>query len=259
MSNIIAKGIDVSANNSKINWDRVKQSGIDFVIIRCGYGNSITQKDKRFEENYAGAKAAGLKVGAYHYSYAMDAADAIREATACLEMIKGKQFDYPIYFDFEECSEKYNQNGLPQATKAAIITSFCEALEKAGYWTGIYSFASLLTNLPVALTKRFAIWVAHTGVPRPSFSGDYGMWQYSHTSNVQGANTASGNCDANYGYVDYPTLIREAGLNGFSKQAKPTWDITIRNVPTEAEAKTIAQRIAVLGYNDHVVTPHTNT
>lgn len=247
-------GIDVSYANGVINWQAVKNSRqVDFAILRCGYGCVLSQKDKQFEANYTGAKAAGIPVGVYHYSYAMNAADAVREAEACIEMIKGKQFEYPIYYDFEETNPKYNQQALPQATKVAIITAFCETLEKAGYWAGVYSFASMLNTLPATLTKRFAVWVAHTGVNKPSFAGDYGIWQYSHTGNAPGANTSAGSCDMNYGYVDYPTLIKAAGKNGFTKQAASTWNITFTGISTEAEAKTIAQHIAVIGYTAHTI------
>ena len=96
------QGIDVSRHNTITDFRKVKGSGIDFVIIRAGYGREISQKDPQFETNYKNAKAAGLNVGAYWYSYAQSVEEAKIEAKVCLQAIKGKKFEYPIYFDLEE-------------------------------------------------------------------------------------------------------------------------------------------------------------
>ena len=96
------RGIDVSKWQGNINFQKVKDSGISFVIIRAGYGKLPSQKDKCFEENYCKAKASGLDVGVYWYSYAMSVDEAREEAKACLSVIKGKQFEFPVYFDLEE-------------------------------------------------------------------------------------------------------------------------------------------------------------
>ena len=101
----MSKGIDVSNHNGTINWAKVKASGaVDFVIIRAGYGKSISQKDKQFENNYAGCKAHGIPCGAYWYSYAITPAEAEAEARVFLQAIAGKQFEMPVYFDIEEKS-----------------------------------------------------------------------------------------------------------------------------------------------------------
>ena len=96
--------IDVSKYQGDIDWAEVKRSGVEIAIIKAGYGRLVSQKDEKFEQNYAGAKAQGIKVGVYWYSYAMSKNEALLEAKACLEVIKGKQFEYPIYFDLEEQS-----------------------------------------------------------------------------------------------------------------------------------------------------------
>ena len=93
------KGIDVSYCQTNIDWQKVKNSGVDFVIIRAGYGKEINQKDKQFENHYTGAKAAGLYVGAYHYSYARSVNEAMQEADCFLEWIKDKHFEMPVYFN----------------------------------------------------------------------------------------------------------------------------------------------------------------
>ena len=96
------KGIDVSVHNGKIDWQKVRAAGIDFAILRAGYGRLASQRDNRFKENYAGAKAAGIPVGAYWYSYAMSEDEARLEADVFLSVIKGKQFEFPVYYDVEE-------------------------------------------------------------------------------------------------------------------------------------------------------------
>ena len=89
------RGIDVSVHNGNIDWNRVKNDGIGFAILRAGYGKQVSQKDKKFEENYNGAKAAGIPVGAYWYSYARNVDEARQEAEACITILRGKKFEYP--------------------------------------------------------------------------------------------------------------------------------------------------------------------
>jgi GH25 family lysozyme M1 (1,4-beta-N-acetylmuramidase) len=210
------KGIDVSEHQGVINWQKVKADGIQYAILRAGYGRAISQKDKQFDNNYKGCKACGMSCGVYWYSYALTPEDAVKEAHACLEAIKGKKFEYPIYFDVEENS----QFSLGKDKVSKIIQAFCDEIEKAGYWTGLYMSASPLKSYVTAdVQRRYAIWVAHYGVSKPSYSGDYGMWQYSATGKVSGI---SGNVDLDECYIDYPALIKSAGLNGYEKQPAHT-------------------------------------
>ena len=213
----LKKGIDVSAHQGKIDWKKVN---VDFAILRAGFGKVISQKDEQFEANYSGAKAAGIPVGAYWYSYAMTPDEARQEADVFLEVIKGKQFEYPVYFDIEE----QKQLALGKEKVSAIIKAFLEKVEKAGYWVGLYMSASPLTDCVTDdIKSRYAVWVANVGVSKPSYSGTYGMWQYSWKGSVPGIN---GDVDMDYAYVDYPAKIKERGLNGFGKQpdipVKPT-------------------------------------
>lgn len=225
----MTKGIDISYAQTNVNFAKLKASGVEFVIIRAGYGKYVNQKDTRFEEHYAGAKAAGLAVGCYWYSYATNAEDAKREAEACLEVIKGKQFDYPVYFDIEEGK----QATLGKAAISGITKAFCEVVEGAGYYVGIYSYASFLKNfMNEELLKRYDVWVAHTGVNSPSYNLPYGIWQYSHTGRIGGYN---GNLDCNFSYKDYPSIIKNKGLNGYSASS-PVESKPIEPVPAPASA-----------------------
>ena len=206
------KGIDVSQYQQNIDFKKVKASGVDFVIIRAGFGKYANQKDPYFEKNYKAAKAAGLKVGAYWYSYATTAAAAEQEANVCLQTIQGKQFEYPVAFDIEEA------RSLPQAD--ALCTAFCNALEKQGYYAAIYTFKSALeNNIRAAIKSRYDIFLSHVGVQQTSYAGAYGLWQYSWTGRIPGI---SGDVDLDYAYKDYPTMIQKAGLNGFTKPMQPT-------------------------------------
>ena len=204
----ILKGIDVSYAQGMIDWEKVKASGlVDFAILRAGYGRETTQVDTQFERNYAACKQLGIPVGVYWYSYATTVDEAEQEAKVCLQTIQGKQFEYPVAFDIEEA------RCLPQAD--ALSTTFCTALENAGYYTAIYTFKSALeSNFSAAVKNRYDIFLSHIGVQQTDYAGSYGLWQYSWTGCIPGI---SGDVDLDYAYKDYPTMIQNAGLNGFTK------------------------------------------
>lgn len=196
------KVIDVSTHQRSINWSAVKASGVDGVIIRAGYGREASQKDARYEQYYAGAKAAGLKVGAYHYSYADSVADALQEADVMLDWLKGKQFDLPIYYDVEE-------SGIT----TDMVIAYCEKVEKAGYFIGVYANKYWMANvLDYNRIKRFTLWVAQYN-STCTLGKPHDMWQYSSAGSIAGI---AGNVDVNHCYRDFATEIKRAGLNGYS-------------------------------------------
>lgn len=217
---MISKGVDVSVYQGKIDY---KHTGLDFAIIRAGYGKTATQRDKLFDQHYDGFKSANVPVGAYWFSYAKTIDEAKLEAQACIEVLKNKQFEYPIYYDVER-QDQYN---LGKQTVSAIIRAFCIELEAAGYWVGIYTNTSWYNSvLEDDLKTRYALWIAHWDVLKPGISGPYGLWQYK----VGKQAGVTGDCDLDYGYVDYPQLIKQAGKNGFvaTEPTKPkTIDVTI--------------------------------
>lgn len=187
MANI--KCIDVSTHQKKIDWKKVKSSGYEHAIIRAGYGRSSSQKDEWFETNYKNAKAQGVKVGVYWYSYAVDKADAIKEAQACLEVLKGKTLEMPVFFDMEESS----MTKLGKATLTAMAKAFCDAVIKGGFKAGVYSNPNWFRNYLdyEELKKLYPIWLAQY-YTSPSFECD--VWQYSSEGKVLGI---SGNVDLN--------------------------------------------------------------
>lgn len=213
------KGIDVSVHNGSIDWQKVKNAGIQFAILRAGYGRELSQKDTRFEENYRNAKAAGIPVGAYWYSYAMSE----NEAKMDLSVIKNKQFEMPVYFDLEE----KKQLDLGKEKVSAIMRAFLEKVEKYGYFVGLYgSASSLTTHTADDIKSRYTIWLAHW-TDRTNYSGAYGIWQYSDKGKVNGI---SGNVDLDTAYIDFPNIIKSKGLNGFGKDTTPEPDTTSANV-----------------------------
>ena len=206
------KGIDVSHYQGHIDYNKVKAAGYEFVMINAGYGKYLHQKDPYFEVNYKNAKSAGLKVGAYWYSYAISENDAKEEAKVFKQVIKGKKFEMPVVFDIEDKV----QRGISQKRIGQIVTAFCTSMEKSGYFCSLYSYADWLkSKVPLAVRKRFDVWVAHFGVSKPDYTAPHGMWQYTSAASVPGVYTR---CDCNIAYKDYPTIIKNKGLNGFSKK-----------------------------------------
>lgn len=204
-------GIDISQwQGYNVDFKKIKAAGVKFVMLRAGYGRYISQKDPTFEGNYARAKAAGLDVGVYWYSYAQNASEAKAEAETCIEAIKNKKFEYPVYFDLEEGK----QFALGKSVCSAMVEAFCGRLEKAGYFAGLYMSRSPLTQYITSdVQKKYCLWVAEYG-SKWNYGGSIGIWQNSSTWKVAGIN---GNVDHNYAYVDYPKIITEGGFNGFPK------------------------------------------
>ena len=208
------KGIDVSVHNGDIDWGKVKADGIGFAILRAGYGRLASQKDEKFEQNYSGAKAAGIPVGAYWYSYAMTPEEAELEADVFLSVIKGKQFEMPVYFDLEE----KKQFDLGKESVSAIMRAFLKKVEGAGYFVGLYgSASSLTTHTADDIKSWYTIWLAHW-VDQTNYSGAYGIWQHSEKGKVAGIN---GNVDLDICYKDFPTTIKGKGLNGWGNAPVP--------------------------------------
>lgn len=204
-------GIDVSLWQKGIDFKKAKAEGVEFVIIKCSQSD---YKDPQFENHYKAAKAVGLPVGAYHFCTATTVEEAKKEAETCLKAIKGKTFEYPIFLDFENSSGvDYRATG--KATNDAIIKTFCETLEKAKYWVGIYfglEFYKFYTSGP-ELASRYSHWLPYWATKAPIGCQ---MWQFGGETNKLRSNKIAGMvCDQNYCYIDYPSLIKAKGLNGY--------------------------------------------
>ena len=187
-------GIDVSYHNGAINWNAVKAQGIDYAILRVGYrgyGTGLLWEDKRFEQYIKAAKAAGMKLGVYFYSSAMNPAEAREEASFVVGLLAGAKLDYPVYFDTElsEDIPPGRHDYLGKAVRAQVIPAFCETIRAAGYTPGLYSNLNFLNNhIPYAVYGPYTTWLAsYTRDNKlPSFARPYDMWQFTASGSVNG-------------------------------------------------------------------------
>lgn len=211
---ITKKGIDVSVWQGAIDWPKVKADGIEFAMIRLGYGSSTGDNckiDKYFMSNVEGALAAGVEVGVYFYSYALTAAAAAKEAAfviAALAPYKGRVL-YPVAYDLEDSS----QRNLGKTVLTAMVTAFCATVENAGYYASFYSNLDWCRNrLDMEALKVYDLWLAQWA-SAASTAYAHGMWQYTSSGSVAGI---SGRVDMDTAYKDYAAIIKRAGLNGYT-------------------------------------------
>ena len=201
--------VDISEFQQGINFTQLKNSGIKAVIIRAGYGRESSQKDSMFESHYRNAKSAGLKVGAYWYSYADSVNDADKEANAFMSVAKGKSFDLPVYYDLEDSS----QIGLGKSTLTAIAERFCNTLKRNNYKVGVYANLNWFNNYLdyKKLKAKYSIWLAQYN-DRAELDCD--IWQNSSSGRVNGYN----------GRLDTNVIYNEDIFRGKSdtKVEKPT-------------------------------------
>ncbi len=209
-------GIDISKHNGDVDYTKIKESGVEFVMIRAGYGKGNI--DDKFVRNIEGCIAAGLPVGAYWFSYALNATMAKAEAdyfNKALEPYKGK-VGYPVAYDFEYDSENYMEKNNVTPSKRLntdIVIAFLSRLEELGWFVANYTNVDYMNNhFYQSELDKYTLWLARWGVSEPGY--DCAIWQYSSTGAVEGVST---NTDLNYCYKDYETLIQKNGFNGYVK------------------------------------------
>lgn len=201
-----SKGIDVSEHQGHIDWAKVAKDGVQFAIIRAGYGRELTQKDDNFEQNYTAAKKAGIQVGAYWYSYADSVKRAEEEAKTCLKVLEGKTFELPIFFD-----QEYEKSilALSNKTRTDMILKFLEIIQAAGRKCGLYSSTDFITNkLQASRLRQYPLWIAEYG-SKLHYTGTVWAWQYSSKGRVSGIR---GNVDCNHGYFAQQTTSNDGLL-----------------------------------------------
>lgn len=239
--------IDISKHNGSIDFERVKADGISGVIIRAGFGRLSSQKDPMFETYYAGARAAGLNIGAYWYSYAVSSEEAKAEAEVFLDAVKEKKFELPLYLDIEE----KKQVSLGKKICSEMAEVFCGVLEEAGYFAGIYSFDSFFgSNLTEKVQARFSCWAARVENVKPVYCKSYAMHQYTWKGIVNGIN---GDVDISYCFCDFPAVIKKAGLNGYKKGNVYSVKAEIGGC-SEAKAEAVAKACSQMGMKCAVTT-----
>ena len=202
------KGIDVSEWQGTIDWREVAKDGVQFAVIHAGYGRELSQKDKYFERNYAGARAAGIKVGAFWYSYADSVARAEQEARTCLKVLDGKHLDLPVFFD-----QEYEPGILKLSTKTRtdIVLKFLETIKAAGRPCGLYSSTDFITTkLQANRLTAYPLWIAEYG-SKLHYTGKVWAWQYTDKGRVAGI---KGRVDMDHGYFAQthtasPDLLRK--------------------------------------------------
>ena len=221
---VLAKGIDVSRWNHQIdpasgkylplNWEAIKSAGFDFVILKAG--STKSGAEPTFEMDYSGAKAAGLQVGVYFYTYSMTTEGILKDAQMLMTWLEGKQLEYPVYLDIEDPAlEELGKNHLSN-----MCVAFLEALQENGYYAGLYTNHAWLTTIldTAKMVSLFDLWYArYPGTSLPTWNQEkYGkqlaMWQYTQSGSIAGI---EGDFDFNYVYKDYLSIMKKWGLNGY--------------------------------------------
>lgn len=199
-------GIDISAHNKVTDWNKVKADGIDFVMLRAGYrtyGKGVLNKDEKFREYYDGAKAAGLKVGAYFFSQAVTEEEAVEEAQLTAEQLYGLELDFPVAYDWEiiyDEGETARTDCVPCDVLTDCTIAFCENMKAWGWQPMIYqNKRTSLFKLDLPRLQDYPFWLAEYN-DGPTFIYDYDMWQYSCTGTVDGI---VGAVDMNLCFYDY--------------------------------------------------------
>lgn len=187
-------GIDVSDSQGYIEWADVANDGVEFAMVRCGY-RGITDggvyEDQYFDWNIDNASAQGIDVGVYFFSQATSEEEAEEEARKCLEMIDGRELQYPVAYDFEPSTTgggRADSIGIEQAS--ANARAFCKVIEDAGYSTMIYGNQHDLNDYESGLLDESEIWYAEYGTFEPTSNHRFSIWQYSNEGTVAGIDTA---------------------------------------------------------------------
>ena len=236
---LYAHGLDISVwQGENFNFEKAKKAGFSYVIIRAGVtyekeGVYVTEEDQYFQDNYAGAKAAGLDVGVYFYSMAKTPKEAVNEAEALLGYIEGKTFEYPVYMDFEAPAVRtYLESDAARAKE--ICKAFMDRIAKEGYLAGMYSSASWIDSgayngwmgdAADELGEDYELWVAcyfNDATYRQKgeeYSTRFGMYQYTSSKYISGY---GGRLDANICYKDYPSIVKKYGFNGYEPDSSIT-------------------------------------
>ena len=195
-------GIDVSKWNGDIDWNAVKNSGVNYVIIRCGYRGSSTGaliEDPKFKANIKGATSSGLKVGVYFFSQATSEVEAVEEASMVLSLIKGYNISYPVFLDVEPSGGR--GDSISKEVRTSVINAFCQTISNSGYASGVYANKTWLESKFSTgnLSSSCKIWLAQYAA-QPTYGGKYNMWQYTSKGKVNGI---SGDVDMNLSYLGY--------------------------------------------------------
>lgn len=250
---ILAYGVDVSSWQGKVDWQKVKNDGKTFAIIRIG---TTKGKDTYFEENYKNAKNAGMNVGCYFYTYATTVEDAQKDAETVLSWLEGKQLEYPVFYDMENSAQL--GSGITTEMRTEMCLAFLDKLSGNGWIAGTYANGNWFSNYlnKSKLGEKYELWLAswmNSGTPSKDYSSQYGLWQYTDSGKVNGISTA---VDLDVAYKDYPTIMKNGGFNGYNsvfEEVDEEWIITSSNgVNVRKGAGTSFEKVGFLPYGERI-------
>ena len=196
-------GVDVSQHQGAIDWQRVKDAGVDFAIIRVGNrgtSEGAISLDEQFKDNMAGAAAAGIDIGVYFFSQAVTEDEAREEAHFVLTWIENYDLKYPVYYDWEDVAWEARTDGMDPVTLTACAKAFCGEIAAAGYRAGLYfnqRFGYQEFNL--SELQEYTFWLASYSAT-PDFRYHFDVWQYSAEGAVDGIDGA---VDLNLSFTDF--------------------------------------------------------
>ena len=233
-SSVASAGIDVSRWNEEINWNKVKDAGVKYAIIRAGYRGSVSGalvEDWYFKKNVEGATAAGIPVGLYFFTQATNEVEAVEEASMVLSLCKDYDITYPIFVDTEGAGGEGRADDLDVKTRTAVCQAFCETIRSGGYQAGIYASKNWLTNNidTSVLTDDIYIWLAEYG-DATTYNGKYHMWQYTSSGRVLGI---EGRVDLNLSFLE-PEVKKEVKYGSAPEEEA---DLKYGNGPEASEEK----------------------
>lgn len=201
------KGIDISKYQGNVDFERVKNSGIQFIIMRCGTGYGGPGMDSKFTQYSSECERLGIPYGVYYISYAKTVEEAQAEAKNCIEIVKGHKLAYGVWYDLET---------YHSSVASLLAITFCDMLEDAGYYCGIYASRSYFQSyLNDSSLDVYARWVAEWG-DSCNYNKDYYIWQYTSSGSVDGI---SGRVDMDTAFLDFENIMRVNGLCGYTKQS----------------------------------------
>ncbi|MCM1143451.1 MAG: hypothetical protein NC318_05390 [Blautia sp.] len=208
------RGIDVSKWNKTIDWEAVKADGVEFAIIRCGYrglSSGALIIDPTYIENIEGAIQAGIPVGVYFFTQAVNEVEAIEEASMVINLIRKYDVDYPVFLDSESTGGSGRADGLAKEQRTRNHKAFLETIASAGYEAGIYGSANwLVSEVEMSALSNYRIWLAQYA-DIPTYEGYYDMWQYTSKGKIEGIST---NVDLNLCYLNIDTSVDHSAASG---------------------------------------------
>ncbi len=234
-------GIDVSSWNGEIDWELVRASGIEFVIIRCGYRGYTTGslvEDKYFLKNIIGANEAGIKVGLYFFTQAVNEVEAVEEASMVITLCRDYQVDLPIFIDTESTGGNGRADGLDRETRTLVCRAFCETIESAGYRAGVYASKNWINQmLDYSQLTKYLTWLAEYK-EAPTYTGNYQFWQYTSNGWIDGI---TGRVDLNIGNISLANLQENLAEEEITPATEESVQMSEENELTAEESAAEAQ------------------